>query len=47
VSQRVLIRADDANVRIYLGPKCIVEHLRSWDVGAVVEATVNRRELRD
>jgi hypothetical protein len=47
VSQRVLIRADDANVRIYLGPKCVAEHPRSWDVGAVVEATTHRRELRD
>jgi hypothetical protein len=38
VSQRVLIRADDAKVRIYLGPQCVAEHPHSWDVGAVVEA---------
>lgn len=47
VSQRVLIRADEATVRIYLGPKCVAEHRRSWDVGAVVEAPAHRRELRD
>jgi transposase len=37
-SQRVLIRADDGSVRIYLGPKCVAEHIRSWSVGAVTEA---------
>jgi transposase len=46
-SQRLLIRADDANVRIYLGPKCVAEHRRSWDVRAVIEAPAHRRELRE
>ena len=44
-SQRVLIRADDGSVRIYLGPKCVAEHIRSWSVGAVTEAKAHRREL--
>jgi transposase len=44
-SQRVLIRADDTTVRIYLGPKCVAEHSRSWDIGAVIEAPAHRREL--
>ena len=44
-SQRVLVRADDASVRIYLGPKCVASHARSWSVGAVTEAGAHRREL--
>ncbi len=32
VSQRVLIRAIDEIVRVHLGPKCIAEHARCWDV---------------
>src|SRR4029078_12432272 len=31
--------------RIYLGPKCVAEHIRSWSVGAVTEAKAHRREL--
>lgn len=46
-SQRLLVRADDAKVRIYLGPKCVAEHQRSWDVRAVIEAPAHRRELRE
>ncbi len=45
VSQRVLLRADDARLRVYLGPKCVAEHPRCWDTGAVVEAPAHRREL--
>lgn len=45
VSQRVLVRADDTRVRIYLGPKCVAEHTRSWDMGVAVEAAAHRREL--
>jgi hypothetical protein len=44
-SQRVLVRADDVSVRIYLGPKCVATHARSWSVGAVTEAGAHRREL--
>jgi transposase len=44
-SQRVLVRATDETVRIHLGPKCVAEHARCWDVGKTIEQPGHRREL--
>jgi len=45
VGQHVLLRASDDVVRIFLGPKCVAEHRRSWQTGADVEDRAHRREL--
>ncbi len=36
VGQPVLVRGDDEHVRIFLGPKLVAEHRRSWSVGEQV-----------
>lgn len=44
VGQTVLLRADDDNVAIYLGPKRVAAHVRSYDIGADIEDPLHRRE---
>lgn len=44
LSQRVLVRADDSQVRIFLGTKEIARHARSWGVGEDIEAPAHRAQ---
>jgi len=43
VGQQVHVRGDDEHVRVFLGPKLVAEHLRSWDIGADVADPAHRR----
>ena len=45
VGQTVLIRANDETVAIFLGPKQVAAHRRSWDVGQDIEAPSHRQGL--
>ena len=45
VSQRVLIRADDETVRVFIGHRCVAEHERSWLTNKDVEAPAHRNAL--
>lgn len=45
VSQTALVRADDALVRVFLGPKCVAIHQRCWDTGQDIEHPTHRRDL--
>jgi transposase len=47
VSQPVLIRADDEWVSVFLGPKKVALHRRSWDIGQDVEEQSHRRRLEE
>lgn len=42
VSQSVLVRADDERVRVFLGPKEVAWHVRSWKVDDDLEAPEHR-----
>lgn len=42
VSQSVVVRANDDTVRVFLGPKEVARHARSWRVGDDVEAPEHR-----
>jgi hypothetical protein len=44
VSQRVVVRADDARVGIFLGEKEIATHARRWGVGEDIEAPSHRAQ---
>jgi transposase len=44
--QRVTIRASQTHVRVFVGPKCVAEHTRSWDIGADIEDPEHPRQLR-
>ena len=44
LSQRVVVRADDLQVRIFLGTKEIATHARNWGVGEDVEAPSHRAQ---
>ena len=45
--QRVLVRADDARMRVLLGPKEVCSHARSWSVGQLVEDKHHEDGMRD
>jgi transposase len=45
--QRVTIRGTDDRVRVFLGPKCVAEHPRSWDTGLDREDPAHPRSLRE
>ena len=45
--QHVVIRGNDHDVRVFLGPKSIATHKRSWDTGADVEDPAHPRALRE
>jgi transposase len=45
VGQSVLVRADDANVHVYLGPKLVASHARSWDIGLDIEHPSHAEKL--
>ena len=45
VGQRVLVRANDDTVAIFLGPKQVAAHRRSWNVGADIEDPSHRAGL--
>ena len=44
-SQNVVVRANDDTVAIFLGPKQIAAHRRSWDVGQDIEHPSHREGL--
>lgn len=45
VSQQVIVRADDDSVAVFLGPKRIALHQRSWRVGEDVEHPSHKKAL--
>lgn len=45
--QRVTIRGTDERVRIFLGPKCVAEHSRCWEVGHDCEDPAHPKTLRE
>jgi transposase len=47
VSQSVVVRANDDSVAVFLGPKQVALHLRSWDIGQDIEDPSHRRKLED
>lgn len=47
VSQSVLVRANDQMVTIFLGPKQVAMHVRSWGIGEDIEDRSHRRPLED
>jgi hypothetical protein len=44
VGQQVLVRANDNEVRVFLGPKEVAVHRRSWLVGEDIEVPAHREE---
>jgi hypothetical protein len=44
VSQRVVVRANDDRVRIFLGEKEVASHARCWSVGEDIEAPAHRAQ---
>jgi transposase len=46
-SQSVLVRANDALVQVFLGPKCVASHERSWDVGKDICAATHDQSHKD
>ena len=46
-SQQVIVRADDEWVSVFLGPKCVAQHRRCWDVGQDIEDPSHKRNLLD
>lgn len=47
VGQSVVVRANDDTVRVFVGPKCVALHQRSWTIGDIVEHESHRRGLRE
>jgi transposase len=47
VSQSVVVRADDEWVRVFLRPKQVALHRRSWDIGQDIEEESHRRKLEE
>jgi transposase len=47
VSQAVVVRANDDWVTVFLGPKQVALHRRSWDIGQDIEDPSHRRKLED
>lgn len=47
VSQSVVIRADDDWVSVFLGPKKVALHRRSWDIALDIEEPSHRRKLEE
>jgi transposase len=45
--QRATLRGNDDRVRIFVGPKCVAEHARSWDTARDIEDPCHPRELRE
>ncbi len=45
--QRVLVRADDARVRVLLGQKEVASHTRSWSVGTLIEDKRHEEGMRE
>jgi transposase len=45
--QHVIVRGNDDTVRVFLGPKCIASHARSWDIGGDIEDPAHPRDLRE
>ncbi len=43
VGQSVLVRADDETVSVYLGPKQVARHRRSWGIGEDIEDPSHKR----
>lgn len=46
-SQAVVVRANDQEVRVFLGPKQVALHRRVWDIGKDIEDTSHRRKLEE
>jgi hypothetical protein len=44
VGQQVLVRGNETEVRVFLGPKEVAVHRRSWSVGEDVEAVPHREQ---
>jgi transposase len=47
VSQSVLVRANDQMVSLFLGPKQVALHVRSWSIGEHVQEPSHRRTLEE
>ena len=47
VGQHVHVRADDGQVRIFLGPKCVANHPRCWDIGQDIVNDEHKRRLEE
>jgi transposase len=45
--QHVVIRGNDHDARVFLGPKSVATHARSWDTGVVIEDPTHPRDLRE
>jgi hypothetical protein len=45
VSQQVLVRANDHEVAVFLGPKQVALHSRSWSVGEDIEHPSHKKAL--
>lgn len=45
VSQHVLIRANADQVRVFLGTRCVAEHVRSWGIRQDIELDSHRTQL--
>ncbi len=47
VGQHVTVRADDTRVDVFLGPKRVATHARSWDIREDIEDPSHRRGLKE
>lgn len=47
VGQHVVVRADDTHVDVFLGPKRVARHVRSWNIREDVEDPEHRRGLKE
>jgi transposase len=47
VSQQVIVRANDDSVAVFLGPKQVALHARSWSVGEDIEHPSHKKALLD
>jgi transposase len=47
VSQQVIVRANDDSVAVFLGPKRVALHPRSWSVGEDIEHPSHKKALLD
>jgi transposase len=47
VGQHVTVRADDEHVDVFLGPKPVARHSRSWDIRADIEEPSHKRGLKE
>lgn len=45
--QQVIVRGTDSHVSAFVGPKCVAQHTRCWDIGVDVEDPEHPKRLRE